>query len=60
MKASPIKHFHKMARKLGTDLKTALTNFVGIEQKLRKDPIAGSRPDHLQPQFDRPADRKTD
>ena len=37
----PIKHFHKMAQEAGTDLKTALTNFVGIEQKLRKDPIAG-------------------
>jgi hypothetical protein len=37
----PIKHFHKMAQDAGTDLKTALTNFVGIEQKLRKDPIAG-------------------
>jgi hypothetical protein len=37
----PIKHFAKLAQDNGTDLKTALTNFIGIEEKLRKDPIAG-------------------
>jgi hypothetical protein len=37
----PIKHFAKMAQDAGTDLKTALTNYIGIEQKIREDPIAG-------------------
>jgi hypothetical protein len=46
----PIKHFHKMARDSGTDLQTALTNYVGIEQLIRKDPIAGF--DHVMQNLD--------
>jgi len=38
---SKIRHFHKMATDHGTDLNTALTNYVGMEQKLRADPVAG-------------------
>jgi hypothetical protein len=38
---SKIRHFHKMAQDHGTDLNTALTNYVGMEQKLRADPVAG-------------------
>ena len=38
---SKIRHFHKMASDQGTDLNTALTNYTGMEQKLRADPIAG-------------------
>jgi len=38
---SKIRHFHKMAADQGTTLQTALTNYVGMEQKLRADPIAG-------------------
>jgi hypothetical protein len=38
---SKIRHFHKMATEHGTDLNTALTNYVGMEQKLRADPVAG-------------------
>lgn len=38
---SKIRHFHKMATDHGTDLNTALTNYVGMENKLRADPIAG-------------------
>ncbi len=38
---SKIRHFHKMAADQGTNLHTALTNYVGMEQKLRADPIAG-------------------
>jgi len=38
---SKIRHFHKMATDHGTDLATALTNYTGMEQKLRADPIAG-------------------
>jgi hypothetical protein len=37
----PIKHYAKMATDAGTDLKTALDNYVGIEKKLREDPIGG-------------------
>jgi hypothetical protein len=36
-----IRPFHRMARAQGTTLRNALTNYVGIEQKLRTDPIAG-------------------
>jgi hypothetical protein len=36
-----IRHFQQMAAQHGTTLKTALTNYVGIEEKLRKDPIGG-------------------
>jgi hypothetical protein len=38
---SKIRHFHKMAADQGTTLQTALTNYVGMEQKLRADPVAG-------------------
>jgi hypothetical protein len=38
---SKIRHFHSMAASHGTDLNTALTNYVGMEQKLRADPVAG-------------------
>ena len=38
---SKIRHFHKMAKDHGTDLHTALTNYVGMEEKLRADPVAG-------------------
>jgi hypothetical protein len=37
----PIKHFAKMAEEGGTTLERALTHYVGMEQKLRADPIAG-------------------
>jgi hypothetical protein len=38
---SEIRHFQQMAQQHGTTLHTALTNYVGIEEKLRKDPIGG-------------------
>ena len=38
---SKIRHFHKMAADHGTNLHTALTNYTGMEAKLRSDPIAG-------------------
>jgi hypothetical protein len=38
---SKIRHFHKMATDHGTDLNTALTNYTGMEAKLRADPVAG-------------------
>jgi hypothetical protein len=38
---SKIRHFHKMATEHGTTLQQALTNYVGMEQKLRADPVAG-------------------
>jgi hypothetical protein len=38
---SKIRHFHKMATDHGTTLAQALTNYVGMEQKLRADPVAG-------------------
>ncbi|HZD62096.1 MAG TPA: hypothetical protein VE200_04800 [Xanthobacteraceae bacterium] len=38
---SKIRHFHKMATDHGTDLNTSLTNYTGMEQKLRADPVAG-------------------
>jgi hypothetical protein len=37
----PIMRFHQMAQEHGTTLETALTNYTGMEQKLRADPIAG-------------------
>ena len=36
----PVARFHQMAQEHGTTLEKALTNYVGIEQKLRTDPIA--------------------
>jgi hypothetical protein len=38
---SRIRHFHKMATDQGTTLEQALTNYTGMEQKLRADPVAG-------------------
>ena len=38
---SKIRHFHKMATDHGTTLEKALTNYTGMEQKLRADPVAG-------------------
>lgn len=37
----PIKHFDEMARQHGTTIDKAMANYVGIEQKLAADPIAG-------------------
>ena len=37
----PIAKYHQMAQQHGTTLEKALDNFVGIETKLRADPIAG-------------------
>jgi hypothetical protein len=37
----PIAHFDQMAQQHGTTLEKALTNYVGMEQKLRADPIGG-------------------
>jgi len=36
-----IRPFQRMAREQGTTLRQALTNYVGIEQKLRSDPVGG-------------------
>jgi hypothetical protein len=36
-----IRHFHQMAGEHGTTLARALTNYVGMEQKLRQDVIGG-------------------
>jgi hypothetical protein len=36
-----IRHFQQMAAQHGTTLKAALTNYVGMENKLRSDPIGG-------------------
>jgi hypothetical protein len=36
-----IRHFHDMATQHGTTLDRALSNYVGMEQRLRADPIAG-------------------
>lgn len=36
-----IRHFHQMATQHGTTLDRALTNYVGMEQKLRSDVIGG-------------------
>jgi hypothetical protein len=38
---APIAHFHQMAAEQGTTLQKALTNYVGMEMKLRKDLIGG-------------------
>ena len=37
----PVARFHQMAQQHGTTLEKALDNFVGIEAKLRTDPVAG-------------------
>lgn len=37
----PIKRFDEMARQHGTTIDKAMANYVGIEQKLDADPIAG-------------------
>ena len=37
----PIRPFHEMAQQHGTTLEKALTNYVGMEQKLRSDLIGG-------------------
>ena len=37
----PLRQFHDLARQGGTDLQTALSRYVGLEQELRRDPIAG-------------------
>jgi hypothetical protein len=39
--ARPIARFHQMAQAHGTTLEKALTNYVGMEQKLRADPVGG-------------------
>ena len=36
-----IRPFHEMAQQHGTTLQKALNNYVGIENKLRADPVAG-------------------
>ena len=36
-----IRHFHQMASQHGTTLARALTNYVGMEQKLRQDVVGG-------------------
>ena len=38
---APIAHFHQMAQQHGTTLAQALDNYVGMETKLRADPVAG-------------------
>ena len=37
----PIARFHQMAQQHGTTLEAALTNYTGMEAKLRADPVAG-------------------
>ena len=37
----PVAHFHQMAQQHGTTLERALTNYTGIEQKLRSDVVGG-------------------
>ena len=37
----PIAKYHQMAQQHGTTLEKALDNYIGIEAKLRADPIAG-------------------
>lgn len=39
--AHSIRHYHDMARQHGTTLDRALANYVGMEQKLRADPVGG-------------------
>lgn len=36
-----VREFAEMAKQHGTDLKSALKNYVGIEQKLRQNPLQG-------------------
>mgnify|MGYP003694702053 FL=1 len=36
-----IRHYHQMAQQHGTTLQRALDNYVGMENKLRSDPIGG-------------------
>jgi hypothetical protein len=36
-----VRPYHDLARSQGTTLQQAMTNYVGIEKKLREDPIAG-------------------
>ena len=38
---APVAHYHQMAQQHGTTLVQALDNYVGMEQMLRKDPVAG-------------------
>ena len=38
---APVAHFHQMAEQHGTTLEQALTNYTGIERKLRSDVIGG-------------------
>jgi hypothetical protein len=38
---APIAPFHKMAQEQGTTVQAALTNYVGMEQKLRSDLVGG-------------------
>lgn len=38
---APVKQYHELARSHGTTLAKALSNYVGIEDKLRSDPIGG-------------------
>ena len=38
---APVKQYHELARSHGTTLQKALSNYVGIEDKLRTDPIGG-------------------
>jgi hypothetical protein len=37
----PVKKYHQLAQQHGTTLEKALDNYIGIEEKLRKDPIGG-------------------
>lgn len=38
----PVRQFDEMARQGGTTLDKALANFVGLENQMRRDPIAGT------------------
>jgi hypothetical protein len=40
-KWEPLKEFDTIAKENGTDIKTALTNYVGIERLIASDPIKG-------------------
>ena len=37
----PVAKYHQMAQQHGTTLEKALENYIGMEQKLRADPVAG-------------------
>lgn len=39
----PLKPYAEMAKRGGTDLKTALDRYVGMEDMLRRDPVSGIR-----------------